>query len=244
MLPNPFPDHIPFCLLPIHSTSNQKLHPAEENYFSQLSSVSRKEHFRSGRICAREVLSKLGTLGQPVLRDPQTREPLWPVGISGAITHSGNWAAAAAGKTSDVSGIGIDLEDLERQVDSRISRHVCIPEEQKWLQGCGEDCLEQNLKIIFSAKESIFKAFFPYTRTYLHFHDARILMEQTLFQKSKPDSLSEKEKIWNPAKFEFEYLMLNEKVISQTGISEGKGRVHFFENYILTSLCFLNPLRK
>ena len=238
MLPNPFPDHISFCLLPIHSTSNQKLHPAEENYFSQLSSVSRKEHYRSGRICAGEVLSKLGTLGQPVLRDPQTREPLWPEGISGAITHSGNWAAAAAGKTSDVSGIGIDLEDLERQVDSRISRHVCIPEEQKWLQECGEDFLEQYLKIIFSAKESIFKAFFPYTRTYLHFHDARILMEQTFFQKSKPDSLSEKEKISNPVKFEFEYLMLNEKVIRQSGISEGKGRVHFFENYVLTSLFF------
>ena len=238
MLPNPFPDHISFCLLPIHSTSNQKLHPAEENYFSQLSSVSRKEHYRSGRICAGEVLSKLGTLGQPVLRDPQTREPLWPEGISGAITHSGNWAAAAAGKTSDVSGIGIDLEDLERQVDSRISRHVCIPEEQKWLQECGEDFLEQNLKIIFSAKESIFKAFFPYTRTYLHFHDARILMEQTLFQKSKPDSLTKKEKNSKPEKFEFVYLLLNDKVISQTGISEGKGKVHFFENYVLTSLFF------
>ena len=238
MLPNPFPDHISFCLLPIHSTSNQKLHPAEENYFSQLSSVSRKEHYRSGRICAGEVLSKLGTIGQPVLRDPQTREPLWPEGISGAITHSGNWAAAAAGKTSDVLGIGIDLEDLERQVDSRISRHVCLPEEQKWLQECGEDFLEQNLKIIFSAKESIFKAFFPYTRTYLHFHDARILMEQTFFQNSKSDSLSVKEKNSKPEKFEFEYLMLNEKVISQTGISEGKGKVQFFENYVLTSLFF------
>ena len=238
MLPNPFPDHISFCLLPIHSTSNQKLHPAEENYFSQLSSVSRKEHYRSGRICAGEVLSKLGTRGQPVLRDPQTREPLWPEGISGAITHSGNWAAAAAGKTSDVSGIGIDLEDMERQVDSRISRHVCIPEEQKWLQEWGEDFLEQNLKIIFSAKESIFKAFFPYTRTYLHFHDARILMEQTLFQKSKSDSLSKKEKNLKPEKFEFVYLLLNDKVISQTGISEGKGKIHFFENYVLTSLLF------
>ena len=146
--------------------------------------------------------------------------------------------AAAAGKTSDVSGIGIDLEDLERQVDSRITRHVCIPEEQKWLQECGEDFLEQNLKIIFSAKESIFKAFFPYTRTYLHFHDARILMEQTLFQKSKSDSLSKKEKNSKLEKFEFVYLLLNDKVISQTGISEGKGKVHFFENYVLTSLFF------
>ena len=238
MLPNPFPDHISFCLLPIHSTSNQKLHPAEENYFSQLSSVSRKEHYRSGRICAGEVLSKLGTLGQPVLRDPKTREPLWPEGISGAITHSGNWAAAAAGKTSDVLGIGIDLEDLERRVDPRVSRHVCIPEEQKWLHECEEICLEQHLKMIFSAKESIFKAFFPYTRTYLHFHDARILMEQTFFQNSKSDSLSVKKKNSKPEKFEFVYLMLNDKVISQTGISEGKGKVHFFENYVLTSLFF------
>ena len=238
MLPNPFPDHISFCLLPIHPASNQKLHPAEENYFSQLSSVSRKEHYRSGRICAGEVLSKLGARGQPVLRDPQTREPLWPEGISGAITHSGKWAAAAAGKTSDVLGIGIDIEDLERQVDYRISRHVCIPEEQKWLQECGEDFLEQNLKVIFSAKESIFKAFFPYTRTYLHFHDARILMEQTLFQKSKSNSLSKRENNSKPEKFEFVYLLLNDKVISQTGISEGKGKVYFFENYVLTSLFF------
>ena len=30
------------------------------------------------RICAGEVLSKLMSPGQPVLRDPQTREPLWP----------------------------------------------------------------------------------------------------------------------------------------------------------------------
>ena len=63
-------------------------------------------------------------------------------------------------------------------------------------------------------------------------------MKQTLFQKSKPDSLSEKENISNPAKFEFEYLMLNEKVISQTGNSEGKGKMQFFENYVLTSLFF------
>ena len=161
MLPNPFPDHISFCLLPIHSTSNQKLHPAEENYFSQLSSVSRKEHYRSGRICAGEVLSKLGTRGQPVLRDPQTREPLWPEGISGAITHSGNWAAAAAGKTSDVSGIGIDLEDLERQVDSRISRHVCIPEEQKWLQECGEDFWNRTSKLFFPRRSQYLRLFSP-----------------------------------------------------------------------------------
>jgi len=64
------------------------------------------------------------------------------------------------------------------------------------------------------------------------------LMEQSFFQNSKSDSLSVKEKNSKPAKFEFEYLMLNEKVISQTGISEGKGKVQFFENYVLTSLFF------
>ena len=63
-------------------------------------------------------------------------------------------------------------------------------------------------------------------------------MEQTLFQKSKSDSLSKTEKNSKPEKFEFVYFLLNDKVISQTGISEGKGKVHFFENYVLTSLFF------
>ena len=107
MLPNPFPDHISFCLLPIHSTSNQNLHPAEENYLSLVSSPSRKQHYRSGRICAKEALSGLGIKDQPVLRDSDTREPLWPEDISGAITHSGNWGAAATGKITSISGIGI-----------------------------------------------------------------------------------------------------------------------------------------
>jgi len=161
MLPNPFPDHISFCLLPIHSTSNQKLHPAEENYFSQLSSVSRKEHYRSGRICAGEVLSKLGTLGQPVLRDPQTREPLWPEGISGAITHSGNWAAAAAGKTSDVLGIGIDLEDLERQVDSRISGMSVFLKNKNGFKNAGKIFWSSTSKLFFLRRSQYLRLFSP-----------------------------------------------------------------------------------
>ena len=50
--------------------------------------------------------------------------------------------------------------------------------------------------------------------------------------------MSKKEKNSKPEKLEFVYLLLNDKVISQTGISEGKGKVHFFENYVLTSLFF------
>ena len=48
MLPNPFPDHISFCLLPIHSTSNQKLHPGEENDFCTFGLAKAKDRMGGG----------------------------------------------------------------------------------------------------------------------------------------------------------------------------------------------------
>ena len=238
MLPNPFPDHISFCLLPVHSTSNQNLHPAEENYLSLVSSPSRKQHYRSGRICAKEALSRLGIKDQPVLRDSDTREPLWPEDISGAITHSGNWVAAATGKITTVSGIGIDLEDMERNIDPGISRHVCIREENEWLEELDDLYVDQALKLIFSAKESIFKAFFPSTRIFLHFYDARIFLEDSIFQSSKPESFPDEIQKSQSRVIEFEYLILNREVIRQTGKNRGKGKAQFFESYFLTSVYY------
>ena len=229
MLTSPFPDHISFCLLPVHPTSSQHLHSAEEKYLNQVKSSHRIEQYRSGRICAREALSRFGIRNKPVIRDPETREPIWPDGFSGAITHSKNWAAAAVGKKTIISGIGIDLEDLKRNIDPRISRHVCTKEENDWLHKLDKTLLDQTLKLIFSAKESIFKAFFPSTKIFLHFHDAKILINNHITNdlKSFQNSI-----------MDFEYTLLNKEVIQQTRIKGGKGKAQFFENSILTSLYY------
>ena len=80
--------------------------------------------------------------------------------------------------TKDVSGIGIDLESLSRVVDFNIRRHVCVDKEREFLESLPTEQANRYLRIIFSAKESIFKCFFPISQTYLYFQDAEIIIDE------------------------------------------------------------------
>jgi len=114
----------------------------------------------------------------PILRNADTREPYWPKSVRGSITHSEGFAAAAVGFAKDVSGIGIDLESLSRVVDFNIRRHVCVDKEREFLESLPTEQANRYLRIIFSAKESIFKCFFPISQTYLYFQDAEIIIDE------------------------------------------------------------------
>ena len=70
-------------------------------------------------------------------------------------------------------GIGIDMENLNREIKSNICRQVLTEFEiQKWLKGREE--VNRDIKIIFSLKEAIYKCFFPISEIYLGFKDAEI----------------------------------------------------------------------
>ncbi|MBL4579900.1 MAG: 4'-phosphopantetheinyl transferase superfamily protein, partial [SAR324 cluster bacterium] len=112
-----------------------------------------------------------------ILRKTESREPYWPKSVRGSITHSEGFAAAAVGLAKDVSGIGIDLESLSRVVDFNIRRHVCVDKEREFLESLPTEQANRYLRIIFSAKESIFKCFFPISQTYLYFQDAEIIID-------------------------------------------------------------------
>ena len=125
----------------------------------------------------RRALSKFDLESVPILRNTKSREPYWPKSVRGSITHSEGFAAAAVGLTKDVSGIGIDLESLSRIVDFNIRRHVCVDKEREFLESLPTEQANHYLRIIFSAKESIFKCFFPISQTYLYFQDAEIIID-------------------------------------------------------------------
>ena len=65
-----------------------------------------------GRICAHGALSRFGLESEPILRNPETREPCWPDSIWGSITHSAGFAAVAVGLKKEIKGVGIDLENF------------------------------------------------------------------------------------------------------------------------------------
>ena len=146
----------------------------EAKYIETFRSPKRKAEFKLGRICAHEALKRFNLESVPILRNPYTREPCWPESIHGSITHSGNLSAVAVGSTRDISGIGLDLEDLSRKIDFKLRKHICLKDELEWLKKFKPEQANRNLRIIFSAKESIFKCLFPISKTYLHFKDANI----------------------------------------------------------------------
>ena len=90
----------------------------------------------------------------------------------GSITHASDYALALVGPRVATGGIGIDLE-LVRVVDG-LAQQVAHGEEVNYVAGISEEDRPVALMTLFSAKETIFKAFFPRVGSYFGFEAARV----------------------------------------------------------------------
>jgi 4'-phosphopantetheinyl transferase EntD len=131
---------------------------------------SRQQEFISGRLCARRALSALGEKPGPILRGPQ-REPLWPQDIVGSITHCRGYRAAAVGRMIHVRAIGIDAE-LHDVVPAGVLKNISVGQERDWIASAPAGIHWD--RVLFSAKESIYKAWFPLTGSPLQFDEALV----------------------------------------------------------------------
>lgn len=110
------------------------LAPGEFAGLSANSNVRRRTAFVSGRVCAHRAMKELGLRPATVLRG-EAREPIWPAGLVGSITHTTDYVAAAVARTKELSARGLDAEP-NRPVDPRVidgSGVGCLPTE--WWQG-------------------------------------------------------------------------------------------------------------
>lgn len=136
--------------------------------------TARWKDFSTGRLCARRALAQLGAPPRPVLRGPE-REPQWPAGFVGSITHCTGFAAAAVARAGEWAAIGIDAEPhapLPRPVRERIF----VPGERRWLHRPPTEAVHWD-RLVFSAKEAVYKAWYPVRRTWLGFGDAQVTVE-------------------------------------------------------------------
>lgn len=135
--------------------------------------------FAAGRWCAGLALADLGAASAPLLVGSD-REPLWPDGFTGSITHTDRYCAAAVSRTGEVLSLGIDAERIvaiERAVWQKLFR----PAEIDWLDSLAQ--LEQLSMAcaVFSGKEAYFKCQFPLTRRWLDFHDVELRFDGQSF---------------------------------------------------------------
>jgi 4'-phosphopantetheinyl transferase EntD len=143
--------------------------PGEEDLIAKAVDGRRRE-FITARRCAREALGVLGFPPAPIRPGPR-REPQWPGGVTGSITHCAGYRAAAVARTAEVGMIGIDAEPNGPLPDG-VLEAIALPAEIEWLKDAGNSSGVCWDRLLFSAKESIYKAWFPLTRRWLDFEEA------------------------------------------------------------------------
>ena len=149
--------------------------PGEEFLVANAVETRRRE-FITARRCAREALAKLGYAPAPIRAGPK-REPLWPAGLVGSITHTTGFRAAAVAPRSLLASIGIDAERNERLPDG-VEESITVPGEPEMLAALSRAFPATHWsRLLFSAKESVYKAWYPLTGRLLGFEDARLAID-------------------------------------------------------------------
>lgn len=138
--------------------------------------VKRQREFATVRLCARLALRRLGLPETPLT--PGARgEPRWPEGVAGSMTHCAGYRAAALARSEDVLSIGIDAEPAE-PVPEGVLEGVSLPGERRHLQALADHAPGVPWdRVLFSAKESVFKTWYPLTRSELDFDEATVDFE-------------------------------------------------------------------
>ena len=155
--------------------TGETVFPGEEDLVA-LAVESRRREFVTTRRCAREALAKLGYPPVAVRRGPQ-REPLWPIGVVGSVTHSNSFRAVAVAYRSVLASIGIDAEPNE-PLPEGVEETVITTSERDMLVALRRDLPRLDFgRLLFSAKESIYKAWYPLTGRWLGFDDARVTID-------------------------------------------------------------------
>ncbi|MCA6094699.1 4'-phosphopantetheinyl transferase superfamily protein [Streptomyces sp. SCA3-4] len=149
------------------------LFPEEEALIAR-AVAKRRNEFTTVRACARTALGRLGIAPAPIVPG-QRGAPQWPSGVVGSMTHCAGYRAAAVARSSEVTAIGLDAEPNAPLPEGGVRDLVTRPEEHGWLARLQAERPEVSWdRLVFSAKESVYKAWFPLTRLWLDFQDAVI----------------------------------------------------------------------
>src|SRR5918999_1016252 len=135
--------------------------------------AERRREFGTVRWCARKALRQLGVSAVPILPN-EDRAPRWPVGVVGSMTHCAGYRAAVVARSGELCGVGIDAEPHAAMPPDVLD--FALQEEERArlvaLADTGPDLHWDRL--VFCAKEAVFKAWFPLTGSWLDFEDVSV----------------------------------------------------------------------
>jgi 4'-phosphopantetheinyl transferase EntD len=133
----------------------------------------RRREFSAVRACARRAMEKLGVPPQPIVSG-ERGAPRWPDGLIGSMTHCDGYCAAALARAADLASLGIDAEP-QGPLPEGVDESVLLPSERERLGRLAAELPGVHWdRLLFSAKESVYKAWYPLTGKWLDFMEADI----------------------------------------------------------------------
>ncbi len=157
------------CVEAVGPAQSLPVLPAEEALIARAVDKRQRE-FATARACARAALGQLGRPAVAIGRGPHGA-PMWPPGIVGSITHCTGYCAAAVAEATRVRSLGIDAEPA-RPLPADVLGAVASAAEVAALRGRPGPLPWDRL--LFSAKESVYKTWYPIARRWLGFEDVTV----------------------------------------------------------------------
>ncbi|MBD1583964.1 4'-phosphopantetheinyl transferase family protein [Pseudoalteromonas sp. S16_S37] len=134
----------------------------------------RKVEYLAGRICARQALKLLG-IPNVQINNGEDRAPIWPPKALGSISHTQDIAIAMVASSQQLKGLGLDIEQhMSAKQESELQKHILHPLEIAQFNALSQK-ISCPLSVIFSAKESIYKALYSSVKRFFGFDSAQLV---------------------------------------------------------------------
>jgi 4'-phosphopantetheinyl transferase EntD len=164
----------PTVVIELFEDLDASLMPEEDVLLARALPARRRE-FATVRACARVALARLGVTPGPILPG-DGGAPVWPPGVVGSMSHCAGYRGCAVAPSPPVRALGIDAEPDEPLPDGVLD-FVTAPSERAHLRrlvdvnpGVRWD------RLLFSAKEAVYKAWFPLTGRWLDFDEVDVTL--------------------------------------------------------------------
>jgi len=143
----------------------------QERQLVAAAAPTRRAEFAAGRVCAHRALRAIDA-DVPVVGRGSRRQPVWPAGTTGSISHTADVAlAVAAVRTSTLGGLGVDIE-VVGALDAEVQAIVLDRDERAACEATPDP--SATATTAFCCKEAAFKALYPRLGREIEFLEAHV----------------------------------------------------------------------
>jgi len=132
----------------------------------------RRAEYLASRLLVRSVMAELG-IADFTLSSAPDRSPCWPAGVQASLSHSAGVVVVAA--TRQPCAVGVDVEQLMSETTAQETAELLMNEQERQLLQTLPVSFSAAATLLFSLKESLYKALWPQLHQPMDFLDAALV---------------------------------------------------------------------